>query len=201
MAPSEVLFDVSGDDPFFQAHGDSAVHAAIAERLDRLTPTIFHFHHFWNVGTDLIMFLRRRYPDTVFMLTLHEYLAICYRDGQMLRQRDDALCSSSAEESCIQCFPAISSEMFRARRSYFLQLFSAFDTILSPSEFLVERYREWGLRARIEVVENGIERPPAEPTLEDAKLTRRFAFFRTARARTRGLTCSCWLPRRALNAS
>lgn len=173
----EFLFQVGEFETFLDTHADPTLFRAIASRLDAFRPSVFHFHHFWNVGTDLITFLRRRYPEAVFAITLHEMLAMCYRDGQMLKTGNNALCTAARDLDCHLCFPEIDKDHFRGRRLYFQHFLSEFDLVISPSEFLAERFTSWGLNKDIYIIENGLERAPAEGSLDAQRLSRRFACF------------------------
>lgn len=178
-APREMLFPAAGFDSFTHTHREISSFETIAESLVRRNVRYIHFHHFWNVGTDLIQYLRTRLPKAVFVLTLHELLAICYRDGQMIKTAGNALCYKSGEIDCHLCRPEITREQFRARRDYMKDFLESFDALISPSEFLASRFSGWGLNKDIYIVENGCDGYRAEETLPTSAetLTRRFAFF------------------------
>ena len=57
----------------------------VLEALLSLEGDAYHFHHVWNIGIATIARLMKARPDARFILTLHEYLAICALHGQMLK--------------------------------------------------------------------------------------------------------------------
>jgi glycosyltransferase involved in cell wall biosynthesis len=178
--PNEYLFPVRNLDPFLFAHEDRTFFPAIIRQLLTTKIDIFHFHHFWSVGTDLILQIMALFPQATFVLTLHELLAICLRDGQMVRTVNNSLCSRQSDIECHMCFPHFDKDQFRARRLFFYDFLKRFDLVVSPSLFLAERFVEWGFNQEIVVLENGYN-PPASAVQgniqDEANVTKRFAFF------------------------
>jgi glycosyltransferase involved in cell wall biosynthesis len=182
---------VAGDNEFtvaaasdqFRFHnGDhTLLHKALPEFLRWAKPDVVHFHHYVNVGIEMVRAVRNVLPEARLILTLHEYLAICNHNGQMVRNGDLALCRRSSPSACNSCFPGTSPEEFFLRERFLKQHFQLIDHFISPSQFLKQRYVQWGLEAdKISVIENG--QPPAEPlpprTQAPGETTRgRFAFF------------------------
>lgn len=61
---------------------------------------------------------------------------------------------------CGRCFQDIAPSDFFLRKLYIQRFFDLVDHFVAPSEFLAERYVEWGLpRERISVIENVIAQP------------------------------------------
>jgi glycosyltransferase involved in cell wall biosynthesis len=124
-------------------------------------PDIIHFHHTLRYGVEALAVARRALPDTKIIYTLHDYLPICHRDGQMLRQSGNSLCHQASPNHCHQCFPEISAAKFRLREQFIKTHFDLVDQFIAPSRFLAERYVNWGVsRTRISVIENGTESIP-----------------------------------------
>ena len=48
-------------------------------------PDIVHVQHTIFLGYDVLRVIRNTLPDVPIVYTLHEYLPICFRDGQMVR--------------------------------------------------------------------------------------------------------------------
>jgi len=177
---NEYLFPAHRLDPFLFAHEDRTFFPAVIRQLSAQKVDVFHFHHFWSVGTDLIIQLMAIFPQATFALTLHELLAICLRDGQMVRTVNNGLCSRQSDIECHMCFPKIDKDHFRARRLFFYELLSRFDLLVSPSIFLARRFVDWGVNKQIMVLENGYNAPTVrsrENIPDDANVTKRFAFF------------------------
>lgn len=151
----------------------------IAELLRRIDPDVVHFHHYVHVGIDLIRLVRNTCPSARIVLTLHEYIAICMNNGQMVKT-DGKLCHQYSPRECHLCFPDVSPEDFFLREQYIKSFFRLVDQFISPSEFLRDRYVAWGLDpARVAVLENGLpigDRVPLR-TLTGGDTRGRFAFF------------------------
>lgn len=123
---------------------------------------VMHFHHILGLGTDGLIYLRKRLPDVAFVFTAHEYLSICARHGQMLMADLAGRCTRPEPEKCSRClkpetagtghsFPAY----FALRESLFRQVFAGFDAVISPSRFLAERLEEARITSsEVQVIEN-----------------------------------------------
>jgi glycosyltransferase involved in cell wall biosynthesis len=175
----EYLFPGRALDLFLCAHNDRTFFPALIRQLINQKIEIFHFHHFWSVGTDLIIQLMACFPSAKFVLTLHELLAICLRDGQMVRTKTNNLCMRQSDIECHMCFPQFDKDQFRARGIFMREFLRRFDLLISPSYFLAQRFANWDLDKDIYVLENGYSPPtiPQQNDVEDEPLTKRFAFF------------------------
>jgi glycosyltransferase involved in cell wall biosynthesis len=151
-----------------------------ADLLRRLRPTVVHAHHFAHLGLDYLLAIRRLLPDTRIFLTLHEFMAICRHNGQMVKTGSLALCDRATPEDCHRCFPKSPPEDFWLRREFALDRLAVVDGFIAPSQFLRQRYIDWGLPAdRIAVIENCLpQREPLAPRpLASGERRNRFAFF------------------------
>lgn len=154
--PGEFLFLSRGYDYWWHKTSDPRLLDAYAEFLAELRPDVVHFHHFLLLGLDLLTFTRRILPEARIVFTLHEFLAICNANGQMLRLHDNALCERASPTRCHQCFPERPPEAFFLRELWIKRHFRAVDVFTTPTRFMIERYVEWGLpRDRIRHVTNG----------------------------------------------
>lgn len=125
--------------------------------LEWFKPTVVHFHHYVHLGLELLREVRNYSPSTKIVLTLHEYLAICMNDGQMVKRYDRSLCYEASPDACHRCFPDISPQDHFLRESYIKSLLGVVDVFVSPSDFLIERYVAWGLpREKFHHIENGL---------------------------------------------
>jgi glycosyltransferase involved in cell wall biosynthesis len=120
-------------------------------------PDTIYVHHYAHMGLEVLREIRHTLPKAKLVLTLHEYTAICNHQGQMVKtDPTNRLCYRSSLEDCHLCFPAISPESFWLRRRYIEKHFQVVDMFVSPSQFLRQRYVDWGIPAdRITVIENG----------------------------------------------
>ena len=117
------------------------------EFLTTFQPDVVHFQHTLHLGYDLIRQTRNTLPKAAIVYTLHEFLPICHRQGQMVRteHQNEELCRESSPRRCHECFPEISPQTFFMRKRFIQSHFSAVDLFLVPSRFLLKRYVEWGI--------------------------------------------------------
>jgi glycosyltransferase involved in cell wall biosynthesis len=74
----------------------------------------------------------------------------------MLKNPSRELCHASAPIACNKCFPELRPEFFALRASRLKVILGECDVFVFPSEFIAERYVEWGLPAeKCVVIENG----------------------------------------------
>lgn len=162
---SEVVLQTDGERILpFEAHhyshtlqlGSLALARDLADLLLAEAVTVVNFHHYINLGLAVFREVKTRTGLPVF-LTLHEYLAICANHGQMVTHPGGSLCTSAAPARCANCFPAAGQAGMATRASVFQNAFAYIDGFISPSQFLLERYAEWGLRReQITLIENGL---------------------------------------------
>jgi len=126
------------------------------ELIERLEPDVIHFHHYHRVGVESIRAARLAAPNAVIGLTLHEMMAVCFADGQMLKKPSRELCHGASPTACNKCFPELRPEFFTLRASRLQAILGDCDVFVFPSEFIAERYTDWGLPAeKCVVIENG----------------------------------------------
>ena len=148
-----------------------------------IRPNVIHFHCFVTFGLEYFA-TARRYLDKNggrLIFTLHDFLAICQAEAQMVRTFDKTLCEYASSFRCHQCFPDHPPEHFSIRAMWVKHHLDYVDTFVSPSEFLRQRYIDWGISPeRIVVIPNGHESPTGGTDLSTAPPRRprnRFAFF------------------------
>lgn len=178
-----------GEYLWYQATADWHIHRAqhreslrksFTELIQHLRPDVVHSHHYAHFGLEYLTVLRNILPQAKIFLTLHEFMLICRHNGQMIKAGSLELCNRSGAEDCHRCFPDRTAEDFWLRREFILDRLQVVDGFIAPSEFLRQRYIDWGLRAEdILVVENGQpEReilPPRDIGVDEKR--NRFAFF------------------------
>jgi glycosyltransferase involved in cell wall biosynthesis len=154
-APGEHVYSFAGMAEDRLAWSDAEERRKLLAFLAGLDVGVFHLHHYWRIGVDLIAELMEARPDAHFVMTLHEMLAICMHHGQMIRTRSRELCRRDSPLRCLQCFPETTLERYAYRKATFLSVLSRFDHVIYPSEFIAGRYGAWGLTApRASVLEN-----------------------------------------------
>jgi glycosyltransferase involved in cell wall biosynthesis len=124
-------------------------------------PDVVHLQHTHFIGLDLLSQIRRVLPEAAIVYTLHEFLPICHRDGQMVRTFNSELCSEASPRRCHECFPQISEQSFFLRQRFVAGQFEHVDRFVAPSAQLMDKYLIWGIEPeRIEVEEYGRNPPP-----------------------------------------
>ena len=126
------------------------LHQALAGRCFQ----IIHLHHYLHVGIDLVLALKRWFPQAKLLLTLHDYWGPCVYEGRLLRASGE-LCSGGDSESCDQCLGGGRRGELAIRVQRLQRLFGVIDQLLCPSFFLKQQYLNWGVEPRIiSVIEN-----------------------------------------------
>lgn len=178
---NEYLWQQSlGDSFLIKAANSYAVWNDFRQLIRTLKPTVVNLHHYFHLGIELLRIIKEEDPSIRVVLTLHEYMAICHQQGQMVKRGSNKLCFRASIEDCHRCFPEFSKEQFWLRRSFIGQHFDYVDHFVSPSHFLKQRYVEWGLpEDKISVIENGQSPEPklAPRVLHEEETRKRIAFF------------------------
>ncbi len=151
-----------------------------AELIRRLRPSLVHVHHYVHMGLEYLHTIKQIDPSIRIMMTLHEYVAICFNQGQMVKPGTNRLCFRESPDDCNRCFPEHSIEDFWLRKHRYQSFFRHVAQFVAPSEFLRQRYIDWGIAPdRITMIENGQaagEMLPPRP-LAEGETRNRFAFF------------------------
>lgn len=179
---NEVLYHTAmGDFFLFQSAYKKHIWQDFKLLLESFKPTVVHFHHYIHMGLEMIQQVKNSLPDAKIIVTLHEYLAICGNNGQMVKPGPQMkLCYKAAPSDCATCFPERSAADFFLREKYIKSVFDNVDKFVSPSDFLVDRYVDWGLpKEKITMIENGQPKASFLPPRQLAKgeCRGRFAFF------------------------
>jgi glycosyltransferase involved in cell wall biosynthesis len=142
-------------------------------------PDVVHLQHTHFIGVDLLSQIRRVLPRATIVYTLHEFLPICHRDGQMVRTFSSELCGESSPRRCHECFPEISEQSFFLRERFVRGHFENVDLFLAPSAQLMEKYLRWGIEPERIVVEEYGRLAPARraPAPTQAKAPTNIGFF------------------------
>jgi glycosyltransferase involved in cell wall biosynthesis len=177
----ETLFYANDYDYFRLSNRDIESLTADFERfVADVAPDVIHFHHFLGFGVEAIRAARRAAPHAPVVVTLHEYLSICNNHGQMVKAKSQALCNRASPAECNVCFPDISPAQFMRRELFIKSFFAECDAFVSPSDFLLERFAQWGLpREKLHMFENGLddaEAAPPRPVARDGRRNR-FGYF------------------------
>ncbi|QNI50211.1 glycosyl transferases group 1 family protein [Synechococcus sp. RS9915] len=126
------------------------LHQALARRRFQ----IIHLHHYLHVGIDLVLALKRWFPQAKMLLTLHDYWGPCVYEGRLSRASGE-LCAGGDPVSCDQCLGGDRRGELAIRALRLQRTFEVIDQLLCPSFFLKQLYLEWGVDPkRISVIEN-----------------------------------------------
>jgi len=181
-ASDQLLFHTAMHDWFnFRCVDARHITHDFAQLLESYKPTTVHFHHYAHMGLEMVCQVRHTCPEARILFTLHEYMAMCMNNGQMVKKGTNKLCYRAHPADCAKCLPDKSPGDFFLRERYIKSIFSLVDIFISPSQFLADRYIEWGIpKDKLIVIENG--QPKAESTAERKPAAEqndliRFAFF------------------------
>jgi glycosyltransferase involved in cell wall biosynthesis len=147
--------------------------------LEAYRPDVVHFQHSLFLGYDILRETRRTLPDAAIVYTLHEYLPICHNNGQLFRTTGEP-CTGASPRRCHECFPDISPQQFFLRERFIKSHLSVVDLFVAPSQFLLERYVDWGIeRDRIVYEENGRQAavPLSERQVGERDVRSRIGYF------------------------
>ena len=160
--PDDYLYHPGADFDYFKfANPDPNFPKALGKLVSELRPDIVHSHHFSRFGVECFSIIKRYSPHTRIVLSLHEFLAICNHHGQMVKTKTMHLCERETYSDCASCFPQFRQRDFFLRKRYIQTFLEDVDLFVSPSRFLADRFREWGLpEHKIAVLEN---MPPVVP--------------------------------------
>jgi glycosyltransferase involved in cell wall biosynthesis len=177
--PNEYLFLSQSYDYLWHKVPDPLLIDAYVEFLKLIDPDVVHFHHFLTLGIDLLTITRNTLPRARIVFTFHEFMSICFADGQMVRKSDRSLCSEASSVRCHQCFPDLSPEFFFMRELWMKKHLEVVDVFTTPSRFMIEHYKKWGIDAdRIRHIPNGQADYSAGIALQQKRTPRnRFGFF------------------------
>src|SRR5215510_9006183 len=141
-----LLSRVNGDDHQYLFYTDIAVYDWLygtsrakqpvvrffREFLEAYRPDLVHFQHTLFFGYDVILLTRQTLPRAPIVYTLHEYLPICYRSGQMLRTTTDEPCLEASPQRCHTCFPEAPPASFLMRKRFIQSHLSLVDRFVAP---------------------------------------------------------------------
>ncbi|HEV7310769.1 glycosyltransferase family 4 protein [Ensifer sp.] len=159
-AGDEVLLWSGHFDRFFMSQIDLyGVVPDLTELLRDFRPDVVHIHHLLLLGAEFPHIVRRTLPDCRIVMTLHDYYPLCHHDGLMVRTSGKELCHASSPDRCHGCFKDIPLDRFVLREQHLKALLRTVDRFVSPSQFLKQRFVDWGLDAEsIDVIPNGLPR-------------------------------------------
>jgi glycosyltransferase involved in cell wall biosynthesis len=149
--------EFSNFDTFYGWNTEKELWTYLRDLLEAYRPDVVHFQHSLFFGYDMIREVRNTLPGAAILYTLHDFVPICNQHGQMVRTfNDDELCTHASTRRCHECFPNHSPQEFFMRKRFVQAMFELVDLFLAPSEFLRQRYIEWGIPSdRIRFEENG----------------------------------------------
>jgi glycosyltransferase involved in cell wall biosynthesis len=149
----------------------------LREFLRAQQPDLVHFQHTLFFGYDMLREVRQTLGDVPILYTLHEFLPICHRNGQLLRTTSEKPCREESPRRCHECFPEVSPQEFFMRKRFVQSHMSVVDRFLAPSHFLRERYVDWGLPADKVVFEEYGRLPVTPAPVPERRERNRLAFF------------------------
>lgn len=177
----EALFWGGAFDYFYQSQQIlNFIYLDFKAFLAQLQPDVIHFHHTIRFGVEAIQIARQTLPNVKIIFTIHEFILICHRDGQMVRKDNNELCEYASPNRCHRCFPEHSPQKFKMREEFLKTHLELVDQFISPSHFLAKRFVDWGLpESKMTVMENGrqVYEPAPHRQLEAEGKRNHFGFF------------------------
>jgi glycosyltransferase involved in cell wall biosynthesis len=163
---------------------------ALQRLIEAWQPDVVHWHHYHRLGLDLLLAIDRWCPQARTVFTLHEFLALCPFQGQLLTPAD-GVCDGPQLEACSRCLPEIDPADLVLREALLRRLMVAVDVFIAPSAQLAALYGAWGLEPeRLQLVEYALpaalmtvyeqwqSRPAAlAPPAAEGSAPVRFGFF------------------------
>ncbi len=148
------------------------------EFLLAVRPDVVHFQHTMFFGYDILRATRETLPGVPIVYTLHEYMPICNRQGQLVRVGSEEPCAGDSPRRCHECFPDVSPQTFFLRKRFVQSQFALVDLFVAPSEFLRQTYVAWGIPPERIVCEEYGREPAAAPLPDVPRAKRtRLGFF------------------------
>ena len=102
----------------------------------------------------------------------------------MVRAQDNKVCREASPRRCHECFPGLTPQQFFLRKRFIQSQLSLVDRFVAPTDYVKERYVEWGLEAdKIEVEPQGVLHPNVTADQIEAKrrlrprLRNQFGYF------------------------
>jgi glycosyltransferase involved in cell wall biosynthesis len=158
--------------------GKAALIKYLREFLEAQRPDVVHLQHTLFFGYDMLRELRNTLGEEVPILyTLHEFLPICHRNGQLVRTTTEKPCREESPRRCHECFPEVSPQAFFMRKRFIQSQMSVVDRFLAPSNFLRDRFVDWGLPADKVVAEEYGRLPVKAAETRERRQRNRLAFF------------------------
>lgn len=135
----------------------ASMRRSLKRLVDHIQPDIIHLQHYVHFGIDVIPLLQALCPEAKIVVTLHEYLALCMNSGQMVTTGQFKLCEQATPLACSMCYPEHSSSNHFLRHHYIKTILESCDALISPSDFLIQRYRNCKIgHDQFYMIENGL---------------------------------------------
>ena len=165
--------------PFFINEDPASVQNWL-KTAEEANADVIHFHHFFRIGTNVLNQINNLDLSSISILTLHEYLAICLRDGQLVRT-SGAQCSDRSPLDCLKCNQSSLIDgglsYILSRNEIFKNLLMSMDHLIAPSSFLMQQFVDWEINPlQISQIPNVIKAPTAMPSIS-TKFIKRILFL------------------------
>ncbi|AUG52713.1 glycosyltransferase family 4 protein [Thalassospira marina] len=179
---NEILYHAENYDHFLLSNRSTdEIDRDLLRFVKDYNPDVVHFHHVLGLGMETIYAVREALPDAAIFFTFHEFLTMCHNHGQMVKSGGHKLCNRASPIECNGCFPNVSPAAFLRRERFIKSMLDLADHYVSPSQFLADRFIDWGLDAdKMSVIENGLDidkRAAIRPLTKAQPRRARFAYF------------------------
>ena len=118
---------------FGRSHDKAALTAPTATSCSAMQPDIVHFQHTLFIGYDMIRVTRNTLPDAPIVYTLHEYMPICHRNGQMVRTVHETTSAGRRRRgAATSASRSISPQHFFMRERFIKSQLALVDLFIAP---------------------------------------------------------------------
>ncbi len=183
---TRVNYLFSDCDGFPRLYRNPAIRALFVAELARFRPDVVHAHHLTCLSTDLLDAAQESGARVV--MTLHDFWMGCPRGQRMTK--DLELCEDVVIEKCSPCLAAMWSGWFKGGahphdlaqladyHEWIRGLLLRVDRLVTPSSAAREVFHRYGIpRARVTVVENGLDAAPLARVAHEPSATFRVGFI------------------------
>ena len=165
-----------GDGFRLRTQNPTSVMGSFRDFLKKEQPDVVFLHHYVHIGVRLWAKIKLSLPNCLLVVTLRIRRHLQSQRSNGEEQYEGATARASRIPS--NCFPERTPQDFWLRKHYIQKNFEFADAFVAPSEFLRQRYVDWGIPAEhIVVIENDSLSLVLKAGSPAARLRARFGFF------------------------
>ena len=156
---------------------DKETEQKFSDILERKNFSIVHFHHFMGLPFSLARIAKEQ--NAKIVITLHDFWMLCVRT-HLYRNQDNSICSGPESNSkCSNCLSDNLNDIDRnnlekwvkLRNSAANEALNLANLIISPSQFLANKFKSFSCLKEISVIPQGLNVIKRENSKRTKKLT------------------------------